>query len=192
MLKTWVFRASRWTQQPRQLTKPISIILQNKLLFAITTLRELILPALILICQLEKLLDNFINKCFFVSLKDLLTTCHQLLSERHKAFMSTTGTGVPPRQSVAILLQTGFSPSVLWCWFAEDKWHFLSSKVSTAATTNWTRFFHYYVRHVYLSYASLMAWTLTASIPSSLLSKCQPQPSPYKASNGLFLSHQAL
>jgi len=82
--------------------------------------RELIFPALILISQLEKLLDNFINKCFFLTLKDLLTVCHQLLSEGHKTFVITTGSGVPLKQIGAILPQTGFSLSDLCCQFADD------------------------------------------------------------------------
>lgn len=55
---------------------------------------------------IRKTADDFINKSFFRSLKDLWT----VLSEEHKSFMIVTETGVPPRQIVVILPQTGPSP----------------------------------------------------------------------------------
>lgn len=58
---------------------------------------------------IRKTADDFINKYFFRSLKDLLT----ILSEEHKTFTIITGTGVPPRQIVVVLPQTGPSPSDL-------------------------------------------------------------------------------
>lgn len=127
-----------------------------------------------------------------MSLKDLLTTCHQLLSEGHKAFMITTGTGVPPRQIVVILPQTGFSPNDLWCRLADDKWHFPSSQVSNSC--------HHKLNPIlpllHKPRISVICFSsgpdITARVPSSLLSKCQLQPSTWKASNGLFLSQQAL